>query len=720
MNEEKLVVPHFHYDYLWCDTPDVMGARAARLIKKGLRRIRINKNYKFVIDSVMALKYFRLHYPENWRELIGRVWDKKIDLIGGMLVAPDTHLPKGETLIRQILYGKRFLMKEFGIESNIGYLIDSFGHTEQLPQILKKSGFDYFLFMRGGKALPDDFIWMGLDNTGIFTHKINRYYRLSSFNKKGLILKGYDNYLSNHLGKCSLPIDYFESWNDNKIPIVEGELNNEEFEGTYSSRVGLKQKIKELENKYYLAELLSILMDCYPETMEKTISRICCCCFHDGITGTHTDKVNKVIMKMLSKSEKELDCVINDSLERLTKNISISLKLDYCTSLLVFNPTCVKRTDVAEFKFEHPNFVVKDENGDIIPHQEDYFHHKGYLIEAENIPAFGYKIYYIDDICKEEECFPEFGNAYLVGYESYIIEMETNKGDIYLLDKRNGEKYKEEVRYAGVVDDGLIREVYKFRSKIGNTSITQYITVDLNDRSRKKVRITVNNKHKNSLIRVKFFNYRGSLVFGSIPFGMVTRGKGHFPITNFCYIGSHSESTTILTKGLQDLEINKNSVYLTLLRGVGKMSKLKKPVSFPFRIPKAQELGKHIFEFCVIDRSDGSNPHLESLEYNFPLITKTFHNGGLKYKEKHSFIKIKPAEVIITSIKKAEEDNDTIIRIFNTTRENKGGMIIFDSEVKEAKLVDLLEVPVEEIKPEENRMYFKIKPFEILTFKIKK
>ncbi|MGV9204568.1 MAG: glycoside hydrolase family 38 C-terminal domain-containing protein [Promethearchaeia archaeon] len=166
------ITPHFHYDYLWCDTADGMGARSAKIIKKALLLMRKHPNFKYVIDSVMPLKYFRLHFPDMWKELKKRVKEGQIELVGGMVVAPDTLLARGETLIRQILYGKKYLHKEFKTETKIAYLLDSFGQTPQLPQILKKAGFNLFIFVRGARNLnlPQEFLWKALDGTKILTH----------------------------------------------------------------------------------------------------------------------------------------------------------------------------------------------------------------------------------------------------------------------------------------------------------------------------------------------------------------------------------------------------------------------------------------------------------------------------------------------------------------------------------------------------------------------
>ena len=62
-----------------------------------------------------------------------------------MWVEPDLNMPDGESLVRQILVGKRYFQKNFGVDVKIGWNPDSFGYNWQLPQIYKKSGMDYFV-----------------------------------------------------------------------------------------------------------------------------------------------------------------------------------------------------------------------------------------------------------------------------------------------------------------------------------------------------------------------------------------------------------------------------------------------------------------------------------------------------------------------------------------------------------------------------------------------
>lgn len=149
-----------------------MGAKTAKIIKHALFLMRKYPSYKYAIDSVMSVEYFKLHYPEMFEELKQRVKEKRVELMGGTIIAPDTMMPNGESLVRQYLYGTQYFKKHFGIESKVSYYLDSFGQTPQLPQILKKAGFEYHIFWRGARNLnlPSEFMWKGLDGSKILTH----------------------------------------------------------------------------------------------------------------------------------------------------------------------------------------------------------------------------------------------------------------------------------------------------------------------------------------------------------------------------------------------------------------------------------------------------------------------------------------------------------------------------------------------------------------------
>ena len=96
-------------------------------------------------------------------EIAQRIKEGRWEIVGGMWVEPDLNMPDGESLVRQLLVGKRWYKQAYGVDVRIGWNPDSFGYTWQLPQIYKKSGIDYFVTQKMAwndtNQLPFKFFW---------------------------------------------------------------------------------------------------------------------------------------------------------------------------------------------------------------------------------------------------------------------------------------------------------------------------------------------------------------------------------------------------------------------------------------------------------------------------------------------------------------------------------------------------------------------------------
>ena len=94
-----------------------------------------------------------------------------------MWLESDCNVTSGESLVRQILHGKKFFKDEFNVDSKVLWLPDVFGYSAALPQILKKSDVDYFMttkiaWNQFNKIPHDTFMWKGIDGTEVLTHFI--------------------------------------------------------------------------------------------------------------------------------------------------------------------------------------------------------------------------------------------------------------------------------------------------------------------------------------------------------------------------------------------------------------------------------------------------------------------------------------------------------------------------------------------------------------------
>ena len=101
--------------------------------------------YTYTQSAAAYNEWMAQKYPDMNAEIAQRIKEGRWEVVGGMWVEPDLNMPDGESLVRQLLVGKRWYKQAYGVDVRIGWNPDSFGYTWQLPQIYKKSGVDYFV-----------------------------------------------------------------------------------------------------------------------------------------------------------------------------------------------------------------------------------------------------------------------------------------------------------------------------------------------------------------------------------------------------------------------------------------------------------------------------------------------------------------------------------------------------------------------------------------------
>src|SRR5271165_1072924 len=134
---------HIDMAWLWPWTETVEVVR--NTFGTALELMREYPDFKFTASAAQAYEWMEEKYPAMFREIQQRVKEGRWEVIGGMWVEPDLNMPDGESLVRQILYGKRYFQQKFGVDIKIGWNPDSFGYNWQLPQVYKRSGIDYFV-----------------------------------------------------------------------------------------------------------------------------------------------------------------------------------------------------------------------------------------------------------------------------------------------------------------------------------------------------------------------------------------------------------------------------------------------------------------------------------------------------------------------------------------------------------------------------------------------
>jgi alpha-mannosidase len=168
---------HTHLDVAWLwrvlHTRDKTGRSFATV----LALMAEYPGFVFMYNQAVLFDFLKHDYPEIWAGVVAAVRRGQFDIDGAMWVEPDANLVSGESMVRQILWGRRFHLTEFGIAPTCVWLPDTFGYSANMPQIIRKSGLGFFLTSKlswndTDRHPYDTFFWRGIDGTEVKAHLI--------------------------------------------------------------------------------------------------------------------------------------------------------------------------------------------------------------------------------------------------------------------------------------------------------------------------------------------------------------------------------------------------------------------------------------------------------------------------------------------------------------------------------------------------------------------
>ena len=168
-------VGHAHIDTAWLWPLRETIRKCARTFSTALDYMDKYPQYVFACSQAQQYAWMKAYYPEIWQRIKKAVRRGQWEPVGSMWIETDCNLASGESIVRQILHGKRFFQEELGYETKDVWIPDVFGYAASMPQIMSKTGTDYFLTQKiswnqFNKFPHHTFLWEGIDGTSIFTH----------------------------------------------------------------------------------------------------------------------------------------------------------------------------------------------------------------------------------------------------------------------------------------------------------------------------------------------------------------------------------------------------------------------------------------------------------------------------------------------------------------------------------------------------------------------
>lgn len=484
-------IGHTHIDVAWLWRLKHTREKCARSFSTVLRLMERYPEYIFLQTQPQLYEYVKNDYPELYEAIKQKVKDGNWEVDGGMWLEADCNIPSGESLVRQILVGSRFIKEEFNKDVEYLWLPDVFGYSWALPQILKKSGIDMFMttkisWNQYNRMPHDTFKWRGIDGSEILTHFITTpepwsqpgswFYtyngRLTPKTVKGVWDAYTDKGITNDLlvsygfgdggggvnremleyrkrldkmpglpnvktGKAS---DYFRCLKekvektDEYVHTWDGELYLEYHRGTYTSQAYTKMMNRKLELLYRETEWLSTVACLTNNDWSLYVNNEITKGWKTILRNQFHDIIpGSSITEVYEDAKQEYKEAEDIALDIQNKLEKIYINKDEHNWTIVNNSNW-DRTESIGIKCDEDGSFY-DEDGNKLKYQRNK---DEYTVEIKNIPALGYKriILKVDDVQDDNNSVFEYCDG-KISTPKYNIEWNEYGQLTSIYDKEN-------------------------------------------------------------------------------------------------------------------------------------------------------------------------------------------------------------------------------------------------------------------------------------------
>src|SRR4051794_40043184 len=438
------LVGNSHIDpvWLWQWPEGYQEIRAT--FRSALDRMNEYPEFIFTCDSVAYYEWVAEIDPEMFEEIRQRVAEGRWALAGGWWVEPDCNLPSGESFVRQALLGQRFFLEHFSRIATVGYNVDPFGHNVMLPQILRRSGMDSYVFMRPGRnerVLPGQvFWWQSPDGSRVLAYRIPHEYTAGredlGYHLDKSISQLPDGWtemmafygVGNHGGgptrenldsirrldgagvmptlRHSTPAAFFDTIraSDVKLPVWRHDLQHHAV-GCYSAHSGIKRWMRRAENDLAAAEAWSAVASLaagrpWPrEELGRAWRQVLFNQFHDTLGGTAIEPAYRDARDQLGEATSIANRTRNIAIQSISRLIAIPAD-PTSVPIAVFNPHAWRVRAVVELEYgglKATDGLVDDEGRPVafqpIQSYATVSAWRSRLAFEADVPALGYRVF---------------------------------------------------------------------------------------------------------------------------------------------------------------------------------------------------------------------------------------------------------------------------------------------------------------------------------------
>ena len=585
-------------------------------------------------------------------------------------------------------------------------------------------------------------------------------------------LRDIDIYPSIEFGNTSTYIDYLHKQDLSKVPVWNNELYLEYHQGTFTTQAKIKEGNRQSEELLTTAEKFSSIAHLFGgeyngAALEDAWKNTLFNQFHDilpgsGIRETYIDAREKYDT-VRTIGTFELTKALNTIAEKVN-----TAKFRKGTPVIVFNPLSWGRSDVVRFKLpsgEFSEYSVFDASGmevasQIIPIDR---YNREVIFVAEGVPSLGYSMYElrkqktkinfsalaINATSLENEFFKIVLDP-ASGYVKSVLDKRTQReilagagNELQLLEDQpkawdawniglTGVKFPSKFRKIEVIEKGPVRVVLRaYRDYLKPGTIKDFPTEDFpstfftqdiilySGLDRIDFTTAVDWWEDKTMLKVAFpLAVNDTVATYEIPYGTIQRStqlrdswekaKVEVPALRWADLSQDDYGVTLLNRTKYGYDIKGNTIRLSLLRS----PKWPDPTA---------DRGKHSIDYALYPhagRWSNAKTLNRGYEYNYPLISLQTNAHGGKLAGTYSFAALEPKNLVLTSIKKAEDSDALIVQFYEALGTDAKATFTLFKPVKKAVLSNFLEEDGEPVKVEKNKITLDVKKNSVVTLKV--
>jgi alpha-mannosidase len=735
-------VGHAHIDTAWEWPLREAKRKVARSWSTQLALMDEHSDYVFAASQPAQYAWMKESYPDIYRRIKEKVATGQWEPVGAMWVEADCNLPSGESLVRQLLRGKRFFMREFGHETKILWLPDVFGYPGNLPQLMAEAGCDFFLTQKlswndTNKPEHHTFTWEGIDGTRVFTHfppadtyngsfsaeeveRSVRNFKDGHSSNRSLYLFGWGDggggpepemiesahQLGVEIGRAG---DFFEAASAEATGLTTsvGELYFELHRGTYTSQSRTKRLNREAQQALREAEMWSVAAgDPYPETKLAALwQTLLLNQFHDILPGSSIDWVYE-------EAERDLGSVV--ALASAISDAATSAIAGSGEQIAFFNTTSHPRREAINLTGEYVRVEAPPCGWSVhIAHSNE----EPVTVSEHSMQNELLRVEWDDRGVLTSIWDKEVDREVLSGPGNLLQLHDDNpaRWDAWDLDSDYRKSFTEVTTIEQVQLRSGLRGVLAFARRFGESILTQVMSLEAGSRLlRFETFVRWQEQHK--MLKVAFpVTVMQREATYEIQFGHLRRpthedtsyAKAMFEVCaqRWADLGDAEYGVALLNDCKHGYDIHGSVMRLSLLRA-------------PTHPDPTADRGDHHFTYAllphpgdfrearVIEAAEDLNAPLRMVHGNSAIASR-------------SLIEVDTQQVKVEAIKRAEDSDAIIVRLYEAWGRSCKARLRTTLPASRAFVCDLLERERKEVVVNDGAIELVLTPFKILTLKLK-